>query len=153
MDRFLMVASFQSRNYVLINFSGKDMDMPENSVQIGYMSKVKVAIIMMGPRDLETNGQGPAIQEFVFGVGPFGLTPFETLLADKTEGDTIVMDGALLGRAPFCDSGSCLSFNNIADQRVQVQVQSVGTATNREVVKALAQGSGCGSGCDCGCGC
>jgi len=92
--------------------------------------------------------------EFIYGVGPDGITPFEKALFGKGVGDHIQLEGEAccsneaLGhlREALCEQTGIAS-----PVAMRVTVQNVVKALDREVVKAMASGGGCGD-CDCGCG-
>lgn len=91
--------------------------------------------------------------EFIFGVGPAGITPFEKALHGKMVGDRIgfeiqsAADGDTLGHleGPLREQARIM-----APVSLQVLITGVRRASDREVIKAMAAGGGCG---DCGCGC
>ena len=95
--------------------------------------------------------------EFIFGLAPEGMTPFEYKLVDKTEGEEIILH---LEKNSFNRFFEHLSppIWGLLDGRDEVylkaKIAAVGTADNREIVKAMADMAKHGSGgCDCGCGC
>jgi hypothetical protein len=106
---------------------------------------------------MRTDPQHPdqaASFEFIYGVGPDGITPFEKALFGKGVGDHVQFDGDFfsgneaLGHLsmPLCEQTGIAS-----PVAMQVTVQNVVKALDREVVKAMAFGGSCGD-CDCGCG-
>ena len=95
--------------------------------------------------------------EFIFGLGPEGMTPFEYELADKTEGESILLH---LKKEDFFSFFEHLNppltdlFDGRDDVYLKVKIDAVTPAGNREVVKAMAaMAAHGGAGCDCGCGC
>jgi hypothetical protein len=95
--------------------------------------------------------------EFIFGLGLEGMTPFEYELADKTEGESVLLH---LRKEDFYSFFEHLNppltdlFDGKADVYLKVNINAVTTAENREIVKAMAAMAGHGgAGCDCGCGC
>jgi hypothetical protein len=92
--------------------------------------------------------------EFIYGVGPEGITPFEKALFGKRAGDRIQF-GDIGGNS--CDALGHLTAalreqTGVAAPVLRhVTVTDVVKAQDREVIKALAAGGGCGE-CDCGCG-
>ena len=95
--------------------------------------------------------------EFIFGLGPEGMTPFEYELADKTEGESILLH---LKKEDFFSFFEHLNpplmdlFDGRDDVYLKINIDAVTPAENREIVKALADlAAHGGSGCDCGCGC
>jgi hypothetical protein len=93
---------------------------------------------------------------FVFGIGPQGLSPFESDLAEKRVGDTfevLVEEGR---GVPYFDhlARTVIPSLGLAPPfRLRVRVESTAPAEGREVVRAMAELAECGDGCDCGCGC
>ncbi|QTA92031.1 hypothetical protein [Desulfonema magnum] len=93
--------------------------------------------------------------EFIFGLGTEGLTPFEYELADKAEGDEILLH---LKQENLHETFEhiCVPFHHLSDHPdafyLKAQVVKVAPATDREIVKAMAGGSSCGDHC-CGDGC
>ena len=101
--------------------------------------------------------------EFIFGLSPEGMTPFEYELVDLPAGRDVLLHlkrqdlGNFFGHldAPLLDL-----FSNRGDVYLKVKIEAVTAPDNREIVKALAQmaehsDSGCACGCggaSCGCG-
>ncbi len=91
--------------------------------------------------------------EFIYGVGPSGITPFEKALFGKQVGDRVRFD---LAPTESCQTLGHLEpalreqtgITNPMD--LQVRITGVVRAQDREVVQAMAAGGGCS---DCGCGC
>ena len=98
---------------------------------------------------------------FIFGIGSGGMTPFECLLNDRAENETIAFSVPVLDAdrffghllpgvlGPACDrrfEGRDLLYFN-------VRVIAVETPQPREIIKAMADMAAHGHGCDCGCGC
>ena len=95
--------------------------------------------------------------EFIFGLGPEGMTPFEYALADRGEGESTLFH---LKKKDFRSFFEHLNppltdlFDGRDDVYLKVNIDTVTPAENREVVKALADmAAHGGAGCDCGCGC
>ena len=95
--------------------------------------------------------------EFIFGLGPQGMTPFEYELADRTEGESVLLH---LTKEAFHRFFEHLNpplmdlFDGRAAVYLKVNINGVKSAENREIVKAMADMSAHGgAGCDCGCGC
>jgi hypothetical protein len=101
--------------------------------------------------------------EFIFGLSPEGMTPFEYELVDQPEGREVLLhlNRQSLGsffehlNPPLLDL-----FSNRSDVHLKARIEAVTAAENREIVKALAKmaeysDSECSCGCDggsCGCG-
>jgi hypothetical protein len=95
--------------------------------------------------------------EFIFGLGPEGMTPFEYELADRSEGESTLLH---LKKKDLCTFFEHLNppltdlFDAQDDVYLKVNIDAVRPAENREVVKAIADmAAHGGAGCDCGCGC
>lgn len=93
---------------------------------------------------------------FIFGIGPAGITPFEYELADKTEGQEILIELKKKNMAMFFEHlrpPTIHTGNDVKTLFLKVNIQTITAADQREVVKALADATAHGHGCDCGCGC
>jgi hypothetical protein len=95
--------------------------------------------------------------EFIFGLGLEGMTPFEYELADRTEGQSILLH---LKKEDIYSFFEHLNpplmdlFDGRDDVYLKVNIDAVTPAENREIVKAMADlAAHGGAGCDCGCGC
>ena len=95
--------------------------------------------------------------EFIFGLGLGGMTPFEYELVDKVEGQSVLIHLKKEGlhsffghlNPPLMDLFDVR--NNIY---LEVRIDAVTPAKNREIIKAMADmAAHGGAGCDCGCGC
>lgn len=124
--------------------------MPDQPQTIENLMKVTLNIQTAEPSAADDPG---APFEFIYGVGPSGITPLEKALFGKGVGDRIRLDvapsafGATVGHLELplrVQSGI------MAPVSLQVTVVDVVRAQDREVVKALAAGGSCS---DCGCGC
>ena len=98
---------------------------------------------------------------FIFGLAPEGMTPFEYELVEKAEGDDVLIHLKKNNLNRFFEHLN-LPIRDLFDGRedvyLKVKILEISTADNREVVKAMADmtahgGGGCDCGCDCGCGC
>lgn len=96
--------------------------------------------------------------EFIFGLAPEGMTPFEYELAEKVEGEEILLHLKKDTLNRFFEHLTPPIWD-LLDGRdeiyLQVKVLAISAADNREIVKALADMTAHGDGgdCDCGCGC
>ena len=101
-------------------------------------------------------GSGSSEVEFIFGLGPAGMSPFEYELVNKVEGDEILIH-LKRENTPVFFEHLHLPLNNLFKDRnelyLNVKIQKIDPADNREVVKAMADMTAHGHGCDCGCGC
>ena len=94
--------------------------------------------------------------EFIFGIGPSGITPFEYELVDKTEGQEIVIELKKENMAVFFEHFQppiIQADDDVKALFLKIKVKTITAADQREVVKALADATAHGHGCDCGCGC
>ncbi|MDZ7831220.1 MAG: hypothetical protein U5L07_05680 [Desulfobacterales bacterium] len=93
--------------------------------------------------------------EFIYGIAPEGLTPFEYALADKSPGDRIQYR---VERARVIETFGHLLSNmgkmpiDQARFYLTIELTDVQEADQREVVRALAGTTACGGDCGCGCG-
>lgn len=94
--------------------------------------------------------------EFIFGIGPGGMCPFEYQLVNKTAGEEISM--------PLRKEQTHQMFEHLDlpvrgffDKHdivyLKIQILKIEQPDSREVVKALADIASHDPGCDCGCGC
>jgi hypothetical protein len=94
---------------------------------------------------------------FIFGLATEGMTPFEYELADKTEGEEMLLHikkNALNRFFEHLSPPLWDLFEGRDEVYLQARIAAVADAGNREIVKAMADmAAHGGSGCDCGCGC
>jgi len=95
--------------------------------------------------------------KFIFGIGSEGMTAFECELADKAEGEEVLLH---LKKEAFHNFFEHLNpplmdlFDGRDDVYLKVKIVAVAVAENREIVKAMAEKTAHGGvGCDCCCGC
>ena len=95
--------------------------------------------------------------EFIFGIAPEGMTPFEYELVDKSEGEEVLLHLKKDSfyrffehqQPPIMDL-----FDGAEDVYLKVKIVNIAAPENREIVKAMADMAAQGNGvCDCGCGC
>ena len=94
--------------------------------------------------------------EFIFGIGPSGITPFEYELVDKTEGQEILIELKKENMAVFFEHLQppiIQAHDDVKALFLKIKIKTITAADQREVVKALADVTAHGHGCDCGCGC
>jgi hypothetical protein len=93
--------------------------------------------------------------EFIFGIGPGGMCPFEYLLVNKAAGEEISM--------PLKKEATHRMFEHLHLPvmslfekhdllYLKIQILKIEQPDSREVVKALADTASHDHGCDCGCG-
>jgi hypothetical protein len=95
--------------------------------------------------------------EFIFGLGPEGMTPFEYKLVDKAEGESALLH---LKKEDIYSFFEHLNpplmdlFDGRDSVYLKVNIDAVTLPENREIVKAMADMTAHGgAGCDCDCGC
>jgi hypothetical protein len=124
--------------------------MPNTTPKIENLMKVSLNIVTGNPTVDDASGTP---FEFIYGIGPSGITPFEKALFGKTVGNRIQFD---LASTDFCEMVGHLALpirkqtGMIAPVSLEVTITDVNRAQDREVVKAMAAGGSCS---DCGCGC
>ena len=94
--------------------------------------------------------------EFIFGIGPSGISPFEYELVDKTEGQEVLIEIKKEDISNFFEHlhPPIIPLNeDIEGFFLKIIIQKIAAVDHREVVKALADVTAHGHGCDCGCGC
>jgi len=94
--------------------------------------------------------------EFIFGIGPSGISPFEYELVDKTEGQEVLIEIKKEDISNFFEHLHPLIIplnDDIEGFFLKIIIQKIAAVDHREVVKALADVTAHGHGCDCGCGC
>jgi hypothetical protein len=132
---------------IIANFySQKEDTMPTTSATIENLMKVSLTV---NSGDNETS----APFEFIYGVGPQGITPFEKALFGKAVGDQVRFD---LSPADYCETIGHLEQPLLKQTGImgpvslRVTIDGIVKAKDQEVVKAMASGGSCS---DCGCGC
>jgi len=94
--------------------------------------------------------------EFIFGLGPTGMTPFEYELVHKAEGQKVLLQIKKETSPEFFEHLHLPIMNlfNARDELfLTVKILTIAPAEHRQVVKAMADITAHGHGCDCGCGC
>ena len=126
-------------------------------IKVANLKKITLALQAgTSPGDVDLPLEHPEF-EFIFGLAPEGMTPFEYELLEKSEGEEVMLH---LKKDSFNRFFEHLTppVWNLFDGREEIylkaRIASVATAANREVVKAMAEmAARGGGGCDCGCGC
>jgi hypothetical protein len=96
--------------------------------------------------------------DFIFGIGSAGLTPFESLLDQRTETEKMAFRLSAAEAGPFFGHLAPPVAELFADRDevyFNVSIAGIETPAPREIIKAMAEmaAHGHGAGCDCGCGC
>jgi hypothetical protein len=94
---------------------------------------------------------------FIFGLAPEGMTPFEYELAEKSEGDEVLLHLKKNTISQFFEH-LIPPIWDLMDGRDEIflkaKIIEISSAGNREIIKAMAEMTAHGGGgCDCGCGC
>ena len=94
--------------------------------------------------------------EFIFGIGPAGMCPFEYRLINKNEGDMILLNlnkeeiHPFLGHLRLPVLGLLEENSSIY---LKAKIAKIEQPDSAEVVKALAELTSHPGDCGCGCGC
>jgi hypothetical protein len=124
---------------------------------VGPMQKVSLSL-----RDASTppgtSAPAPSSNfDFIYGIGAEGMSAFEQALLGKVAGDVFTLRIEKHALPDFfehllCPLMEALSITTPMD--LEVRVDAVSPATDREMIRALAEKiGGCAGDCDCGCGC
>ena len=95
--------------------------------------------------------------EFIFGLGPAGMTPFEYELADKSEGESVLIQLKKENYFQFFEHLNpplMDAFDKDDKLLLKVNIVSVASADHKEIVKAMAAMAAhreCDGDCNCGC--
>jgi len=94
----------------------------------------------------------PTEFEFVFGLGTFGLTPFEFTLADKICGDQILVRLRKENLQRYFEHINLPILRYTKDHSsfyLKARIKNVSRAEGKELLKAMAHIANCGDSC-CG---
>lgn len=123
--------------------------MTRDSLSVGNLNKVTLLVEAgTSPQTMDLT-PGPYHFEFIFGVGPTGMTPFEYELLDKKAGESIILE---LNREDLKKIFEHIDLPvlRLIDGDVfflKAIIVKVVKAKDREVVKATAAATGCSSQC------
>jgi hypothetical protein len=125
--------------------------------KVENLKKITLAIEAGTSRDtMDIVPRYPEI-EFIFGIGPEGMTPFEFELVDKSEGENVWIHSQKDTFGKFFEHLNPLLMELIGGRDevyLKVSIVSVAAADSREIVKAMAEmAAHREGGCSCGCGC
>ena len=124
--------------------------MNQDDKKIGPLKNVVLALTVSGV-DIDTDQGGDETRfDFIFGIGKEGLVPFETLLADRGEGDEVVLRlGGNDIHGIFQHLGSPFRGDPPGgkDFLMKIKILSVADAEPRAVIRAMAETAGCGCTC------
>ena len=99
---------------------------------------------------------GPSKFEFIFGIGPAGMCPFEYRLVEKAENEIVLLN---LKKEEIDDFTGHLHlsvldpFKEHASLFIKIAIIRIEQPDAKEMVKALAGLTSHSEGCGCGCGC
>jgi hypothetical protein len=126
--------------------------------QVELMKKVKLTFQAGSQAGAADLALPRADFSFIFGIGPGGLTPFESLLDRRSTAENLTF--RLAGSETDLFFGHLApALGSLFDGRPEVffdvRIVGIETPEPREVIRAIAEITthGRGSGCDCGCGC
>ena len=94
--------------------------------------------------------------EFIFGIGPGGMCPFEYQLANKAAGEEIaiqVKKEELSSLFEHLHPPMMNLFEKQDSLHLNIKILRIEQPENTEVIKALSETASHHHGCDCGCGC
>ena len=94
--------------------------------------------------------------EFIFGIGPVGMCPFEYQLVNKTAGEEIgiqIKKQELSSLFEHLHPPIMNLFEKQDALHLNIKILRIEQPENTEVIKALSESAAHHHGCDCGCGC
>jgi hypothetical protein len=121
-------------------------------MNIAYMSKVTLSLSAGEEGKGSEDGEDSKRFEFVYGIGPEGLTPFERVLEGRREKEELVLEiGGYEATHVFRHlwMPDLEALFHRGSPFLKIAVLSVSEADPREVIRALAETAGCGDDC-CG---
>ncbi len=123
----------------------------------------KITLSFQAGKSKDTMDLTPKYPEFdfIFALGPDGMTPFEYELVDKAEGEEVLLH---IHKQGFYNFFEHLNppiwdlFDDCEDVYLKATIAAIAAADSRDIVKAMAEmtahgGGGCDCGGDCGCAC
>ena len=127
--------------------------MTQDMTKVSNLTKVTLLLEAGTSKDSMDLTPGKCHFEFIFGVAPGGMTPFEYQILDKEIGASVVM--------PLRQDDVKTTFEHLdvplfrqidaGSFFLKATVDKVETPSDREIVKAVAMAGGHDG--DCGCGC
>lgn len=94
--------------------------------------------------------------EFIFGIGPAGMCPFEYQLVNKNEGEMVLLHLKKEEIQPFLGHLQLPVLGLLEENSsfyLNAKIAKIEQPDSKEVIKALAELASHAGGCDCGCGC
>jgi hypothetical protein len=126
--------------------------MKEIKEKVGPLKKITLSWEAGRTSDYMDLTSGPKLFEFIYGLGPAGLSPFEYDLADKVVGDTInirVKRDQIPEKFEHLEPllfGFPMGYDTFY---LRIKVIKINPADQKEVIKAMAETASCGDNC-CG---
>jgi len=126
--------------------------MKEIKEKVGPLKKITLSWEAGRTSDCMDLTSGPTLFEFIYNLGPEGLSPFEYELADKVVGDTIFIR---VKRDQIPEKFEHLErfLFDFAERYdtfyLRIQVIKINPADQKEVIKEMAETASCGNHC-CG---
>lgn len=119
---------------------------------VGHLKKIRLLLEAGSSADCMDFTREPVPFEFIFGIGPGGMTPFEYVLAEKREGESFSLWVDREEAADFFEHISLPSLGVPPEAKrfyLRGKVAEVTPADQRELIAAMAEIAGCGDHC-CG---
>ena len=126
--------------------------MPQNDEKVGPLKKIILSLQAAKEPNSEPMTEISPGFDFIFGIGPGGLTPFEYEISDRAVGDEVTIP---LNRGDLEQIFQHLTVpavnipEDLGSFYLKVKVMDVAPADQREVIRALAELANCGDSC-CG---
>lgn len=126
--------------------------MTQTNKKIGPLKKITLYWEAGSRPDAMDLTSGPTLFEFIYNLGPEGLTPFEYELAEKVVGDIIVIQ---IERSQLSEIFRHLEVllpdlpTGSESFYLRLKVIKINSVDQREVIKAMAETASCGDHC-CG---
>lgn len=120
--------------------------------KISGIKKVSLTIKAGNKPDEMNLIKDPVSVDFIYGIGTYGLSPFEKVLTDRSKGEDLSI---------HIESGKTGEFFNhihpaldeLTDDAdnifFRIRIININEADHREVIKAMSERTGCGDDC-CG---
>jgi hypothetical protein len=94
--------------------------------------------------------------EFIFGIGPDGMCPFEYQLVNKNEGEMVLLHLKKEEIQPFLGHLQLPVLDLLEENSsfyLNAKIAKIEQPDSKEVIKALAELAAHPGDCGCGCGC
>lgn len=127
--------------------------MPEKAAPLKEIKKIQATIQATGAKGDQNAFSESCHIEFIYGVGIEGLTPFEAKISDLSKGDEIQFSVKPEAVSETFGRLTCilppLNNDTISDVHFHISITGMHPASDRDIVKAMAECASCGEGC-CG---